>query len=62
MAEIVVEKATYAPYEFISFEIAVFENNQAKISYSWYDIVDTPINEINKELDRGINNLIKLSN
>lgn len=60
MAELVVEKAGYAPYRYVSFEIATVESGQAKISYSWYDNASTSKNEINNQLTDGINYLINL--
>lgn len=54
MAEIVVEHPDFAPYRFISFEVAAIEENQAKIVYSWYDTTGTTDFEIIANLDNGI--------
>lgn len=60
MAELVVERPSYAPYRFVSFEIAALEEDEAKIVYSWYDKENTSINEIKHELKNGIDYFIKL--
>lgn len=60
MAELVVEQASYAPYRFISFEIATVEADRGKISYSWYDNESTPKKELKEQLTRGINYFVNL--
>lgn len=61
MAELVVEEAGFAPYRFISFEVAAIAENQAQIVYSWYDSETTSENEIRRELNKGINYFINLT-
>lgn len=60
MAELVVERPSYAPYRFVSFEIVALEEDEAKIVYRWYDKENTSINEIKHELKNGIDYFIKL--
>jgi len=61
MAEIVVEFPTYAPYRFVSFQIAAVEENKANIIYTFYDNEKNSINEIIKELNKGITYFINLN-
>lgn len=61
-AEIVVEEPVYAPYRFVSFQIAAIKNNRAKIIYSFYDTDITSKKNIINELKKGIDYFINLEN
>ncbi|EAH0618798.1 hypothetical protein FDQ12_16020, partial [Listeria monocytogenes] len=54
MAEIVVEKPTYAPYRYVSFEVVSLIDGKVKIIYSWYDDETSQWSDIEKELNKGI--------
>ncbi|ELY8693649.1 hypothetical protein SOU83_000280 [Listeria monocytogenes] len=54
MAEIVVEEPTYAPYRYVSFEVVSLIDGKVKIIYSWYDDETSQWNDIEKELNKGI--------
>ncbi|MGG5342852.1 hypothetical protein [Enterococcus sp. AZ192] len=54
MAELVVEQPDFAPYRFVSFEVAAIEDGRAKIVYSWYDNDTTTKQEIDNALINGI--------
>lgn len=54
IAELVVEQPDFAPYRFVSFEVAAIENDQAKIIYSWYDDDNTSEKEIADGIMGGI--------
>ncbi|EAC2412726.1 hypothetical protein AF435_14520 [Listeria monocytogenes] len=58
MAEIVVENSNFAPYRFISFEVAAIIENQTAIIYSWYDNDNTSKQEIEDNLKKGIDYFI----
>lgn len=58
MAEIVVEQPYFAPYRFISFEIAAIKEEQVTIVYNWYDHKNTTTNEIRRNLKKGIDYFI----
>ncbi|MCN81802.1 hypothetical protein DSD46_00040 [Listeria monocytogenes] len=54
MAEIVVEEPTYATYRYVSFEVVSLIDGKVKIIYSWYDDETSQWNDIEKELNKGI--------
>ena len=46
MAAIVVAEPDFAPYRFVSFEVAAMENGISVMPYSWYDEEGNTIEEI----------------
>ncbi|ELU8149647.1 hypothetical protein SD224_001569 [Listeria monocytogenes] len=54
MAEIVVEEPTYAPYRYVSVEVVSLIDGTVKIIYSWYDDETSQWNDMEKELNKGI--------
>ncbi|EFR94896.1 hypothetical protein MXK52_01355 [Listeria innocua] len=54
MAEIVVEEPTCAPYRYVSFEVVSVVDGEVKIIYSWYDDETNQWNDMEKELNKGI--------
>lgn len=62
MAAIVVAESDFAPYRFISFEVAAIENGIPIMLYSWYDKEGDRIEEITKNLDKGIGIALEYNN
>ena len=58
IAELIVEQPDFAPYRFVSFEVAAIEENRAKIVYSWYDNDNTFQQEIDDALKKGVEFII----
>lgn len=62
MAAIVVAGPDFAPYRFVSFEVAAIENGISTIPYSWYDEEGNTIEEIIKNLDKAIDIALEYNN
>ncbi|MBC1376151.1 hypothetical protein HCB45_12390 [Listeria sp. FSL L7-0091] len=54
MAEIVVEEPACAPYRYVSFEVVSVVDGKVKTIYSWYDDETSQWNDMEKELNKGI--------
>ena len=62
MAAIVVAEPDFAPYRFVSFEVAAMENGISTMPYSWYDEEGNTIEEIIKNLDKAIDIALEYNN
>lgn len=62
MAAIVVAEPDFAPYRFVSFEVAAMENGISTVPYSWYDEEGNTIEEIVKNLDKAIDIALEYNN
>ena len=62
MAAIVVAEPDFAPYRFVSFEVAAMENGISKMPYSWYDEEGNTMEEIIKNLDKAIDVALEYNN
>jgi len=62
MAAIVVAEPDFAPYRFVSFEVAAMENGIPTMPYSWYDEEGNTIEEIIKNLDKAIDVALEYNN
>lgn len=62
MAAIVVAEPDFAPYRFVSFEVAAMENGISTMPYSWYDEEGNTIEEIIKNLDKAIDVALEYNN
>lgn len=62
MAAIVVAEPDFAPYRFISFEVAAVENGISTMPYSWYDEEGNTIEEIIRNLDKAVDFALEYNN
>jgi len=54
LAEILIEKPTFAPYRYVSFQAGDIINGVFKMVYSWYDQEGVSIESILENLDKAI--------
>ena len=54
MASIVVAEHDFAPYRFVSFEVAAIENGISTMPYSWYDECGSTIEKVIENLEKSV--------
>lgn len=58
MAQIVIGKQDFTPYNNIAFEIVGMKNNKMNMLYCWYDSEKDDIKSIIEHLDVGLSNVL----